>query len=347
MALRTPVLKSPPFLLADWVEFRTLADPRGFFRINRLKRYWDIHRESEDSDPAGQRKVEEDTDIQGASGEDGDAFFASISDELSDRSTDIGEAYPFEFDGERFKIKDQLSESAYIYIFCLLLTHPKSDEILDGSWLPNINHIVRDLFQACSTVAASGYIVGSAFSFGWPRPDNNMAFLPALQHIYGIFGEGEIVKSVPAGASPFTKDEEIDVIAWKPKSSAGTHYMLGQVASGDNWEAKSILGGSINYFHEVWFAKKPPSQSIASIFIPHILEDKFEGTRKERMAQLVTKYGIIFDRIHLPQYAHEGITLADTPGNTFQIQRRADIPQIVAWVQAQTHSLQASNPVLL
>lgn len=37
--------------------------------------------------------------------------------------------------------------------------------------------------------------------------------------------------------SPMVKDEEIDVIAWKPREdkTPGTYYLLGQVASGDKW----------------------------------------------------------------------------------------------------------------
>jgi hypothetical protein len=349
MAINNPPLKSPPCVLADWVEMRTLADPDNFFRLSKLKRFWDTQRETEDSDPSGLHAVEVDTDTEGASGEDDDSFISSITDELADRENALKDSYPFVFESERFKLKDNLSEGAYIYLFCLLISHWKADEILNGSWVPEINNAVRDLFQACSTLAAAGFVFGCSISFGWPRPNENPAFLAKLNEVYAIFGEGIPVNEVPAGASPYVKDSEIDIIAWKPRpdNAAGTFYMLGQVASGDNWEHKSISGGSVKYFHETWFQKKPSSEATPSIFIPQTIEEKWGGKRNERIAQETHRYGIIIDRLILPFCAKIGIDLKDSPLNTFHIERRDEITHVKHWVDANKVSLQAAGAVPL
>ena len=347
MAIKPPPIKAPPPILADWVELRTIADPRNRYRLSQLKRFWDTHRETEDSDPWGLRRTEDDTDQEGAAGEDDDAFLASISDELAERADALKGAYPFVLDNEQFRLKEEISESGYIYLFCLLITHWSEGEILDGSWTPTITPHVRDLFQACSTIAAAGFVSGCSISFGWPRPGNNPPFLQKLTEVYGIFGEGTVVAVRPAGVSPFAKDEEIDVIAWRPSPTPNTLYLLGQVASGDNWASKSIKGGSIDYFHGAWFNPGPVSEAMASIFIPAFIEEYYDGTRKERLTLLTTKYGKIFDRMSLPAYAEEGLQLADIPGQTLTIERRADIPQIADWVRDMQTGLHAVGCALI
>lgn len=352
MAIHYPPLKSPPCVIADWVEVRTLADPAGFFRLHNLKRYWDTQRETEDSDPSGQRRPEDDTDADGVGGGDDDAFLDAISDELAERCKALQDAYPFDFDrnghGLRFSLKSELTESAYVYLFCLFLTHWGADEVMNGDWLPSITPKTRDLFQACSTLAAAGHITGCAISFGWPRPNGNPHFLEKLKEVYALFGEGEPVDAVPDGASPMVKDEEIDIIAWQPRSDnmPGTFYLLGQVASGDNWQDKSILAG-IKYFHRAWFKRPPASKATPSIFVPQFVQQVGSGNRKDRIDLLTAKFGHVIDRMILPCLTQTGIQLADTPQSPYFIERRNDIPQIVDWVIQQTDGLKACGQVPL
>ncbi len=349
MAIKVAPIKAAPAVLCDWVELRVLANPRGFFRLSNLKRFRDTHRESEDSDSEGQRRREDDTDEQGVGGGDDDAFLDSITDELSDRMQALADSYPFEFDasGVRFSLKAALSEGAYVYIFCLMLSNPKRGELLDGTWLPSIDNQTRDLFQACATLAAAGDVRGCAISFGWPRPNKNPPFLKRLQEVYRLFGEGTVVEKPRRGVSPCPKDEEIDIIAWRPRAdkSAGTDYLLGQVASGDNWEAKSIKGGAIASFHHNWFVQAPPSEPKASIFVPHHMHASDEGSRSDRMNVLTAKYGIIIDRLRLPRCASNGISLADGVeqiDGELLIERRDDLPKVQTWVNNEIVRLRAA-----
>lgn len=346
MPLKLPPLKAASSTIADWVEIRALADPAGSFRLSRIKRFWDTHRESEDADPEGLHAREDDTDEQGVSGADDDAFLDALTDELAERSRALGGMYPFDIaaSGLTLSLKPDLSIGQVVYLFCLLLTNSREGDILSGAWEPAIDNQVRDLFQACSTVAAAGEIRGCAVSFGWPRPDENPPFLHKLRQVYDRFGEGVPVPQPRPGASLWAKDEEIDVIAWRPRldGAAGTAYMLGQVASGDNWEAKSIKGGPIDYFHRTWFDPAPPSTPIPSIFIPHAVPPFSEGTRRERMDLLVARFGTIFDRLRLPLLTSEGQEFA-VENPELLIERVTDLQQIGPWVNSQISALRAAG----
>lgn len=335
-------LKAKPSVICDWLELSVLANQDYPYRLSSLKRYRDTHRESEYSDSEGNHSREENTDTQGINGADDDVFLDAITEEIADRETALSGCYPFETDSSGYKLslKDNLSDGAYIYIFCLLLSNSKTDNILDGKWLPDIDHTTRDLFQVCATMAAAGEVAGSAISFGWPRPNDNPPFLQKLKEVYRHLGEGVVVTEARAGVSPSPKDEEIDIIAWRPSFDkvAGQVYLLGQVASGDNWQAKSILGGPIRKFHENWFTRQPASIAIPSIFIPHDIQSIRNGSRYDLMHAETPCYGTILDRLRLPRRASEGINLADNHHN-LTIERRGEIPNVILWVKNQLSNL--------
>lgn len=345
MPIRQPTLKGQPADLADWVEVNALAAPDGAFRLNQLKRYRDTHRETEASDSEGKQSRENSTDDDGVDGADDDVFLDAICDELSERENVLKGSYPFSLSNTRLSLKSEtdMSDGGYCYLFCLLVSNCKVGEIFDGRWLPEINNAVRDLFQACSTLAAAGEVSGCAISFGWPRPTGNPPFLEKLAAVYTKFGEGECVTAPRPGVSPDVKDAAIDVIAWRPRAdrAAGTEYLLGQVASGDNWEAKSILGGPINQFHRDWFTHAPASQPTASIFIPHAVPPMGEGGRRERIDSATANYGRIFDRLLLPHILAKGIVLANENAD-LMIERLTDFPQVINWVDRQKASLRAA-----
>lgn len=351
MALKVPPLKAPPALVADWIELRTLADAANSFRLAVLKRHWDVSRDRERSDPEGRATREEDTDDEGVSGADADAYLEALTEELAQRKGALRTSYPFDLadNGLTIKVANDLNIGQYVYLFCLIVSNYKEDEILEGTWIPRVNNRVRDLFQACSTIAAADYVQGCSISFGWPRPEDNPPFLEKIKEVYALMGEGVPVDQPRPGASVAVKDEEIDIIAWRPQPdrAAGTQYLLGQVASGDNWEVKSIKGGPIDYFHRTWFTQQPPSEANASIFIPHaVTPGAGGGTRADRLALQTAKFGIIFDRLRLPSLTEKGLLLAHANAG-FRIERQADLPKVCAWVTEEIERLKGVGAVAL
>jgi hypothetical protein len=343
MPIKPAPLKARPTILADWVELSVLANSSYPFRFATLKRYRDTHRETEHSDSEGNQKREDDTDFDGISGGDDDIFIDAIIEEIADRERILGEAYPFEFDdtGYKLKLKQNLTEGSYIYLLCLFLSNPKANDIFDGSWLPNINDHVRDLFQICSTLAAAGEAVGCAISFGWPRPYDNPPFLEKLRQIYALMGEGELVAEPRPGTSPSPKDAEIDVIAWTPTpdNAAGKFYLLGQVASGGNWRGKSMIAAA-KKFHDNWFTRQPASTVNPSIFIPHDIKADSDASRRDILHAETPQFGTIFDRLRLPKIAYDGIKLSRERVDLV-IERKEEVHQIISWVNTQLVALQA------
>ena len=126
------------------------------------------------------------------------------------------------------------------------------------------------MFQVCACLAAGGYTAGEVVSFGFPRPTGT-AFLPALRATYERFGAGSVKQSVPPGFPVATKDDGIDVIAWRdhPDRMPGKLYLLGQCASGVDWRTKSVVD-RIEPFHG-WFTELPARHYLPSMFIPFTL----------------------------------------------------------------------------
>lgn len=346
-AIRQPPLKSAPHLLCDWLELQALASARGSFRLGSLRRMWDVSRETENSDPEGLETRELDTDVDGVSGGDADAFIESITEAIGERIEALEGSYPFRLTkASALEVVGPPTEGGYTYLFCLMLTHANGADLLEGPWYPSVDHLVRDLFQGCSTLAAAAEVRGCAISFGWPRPNANPPFLRRLREVYELFGEGTVVDRPRRGVSPSPKDEEIDVIAWRPRPdrSAGTMYLLGQVASGDNWESKPIKGGPIQTFHRNWFQPAPASEALASIFIPHAVPpSEFHGTRRDRMDAITARYGMIIDRMRLPRLAQDGFELAKQGQPTLVIERAEALHAIGHWVNKQVVDLQGAS----
>lgn len=306
----------------DWLEYKVLASEYKIASVADLQRIWDVRRNAEDSDFEGSQS-------------DADEFLQSLSSELNYRISRLGNAYPFELsaNGESLSLKENCSSGAYIYLLCLLLSHPKAGVVLNGRYLPRITNKVRDLFQACSTLAAAGEVLGHAYSFGFPRPDGT-GFLEKLRIIYTKFGEGKVVDQVPKGASRKQKDGQIDVIAWKERAdgAAGKYYLLGQVASGNDWPNKTIKGAAIHSFHSTWFSNpQVASQANAALFIPFCIIPEEGDTANERLHVLSHEFGDIYYRHVLPSLAQKGLEHAMSFPDCV-IERIADVGEISAWV---------------
>lgn len=346
MALRVPQITAQPALLCDWIELKALSTPVGQYRLNLLKRLWDTGRNSEHSDPSGRLIREEDTDAEGVGGDDDDVFIDSVVTEVESRIEALGPAYPFELiPGNKLRVQGPPNVGGYMYLFSLLLTHASGRELFDGTWRPAVDNHVRHLFQACSSVAAAGELRGSSVSFGWPRISGSRPFLARLREVFELFGEGEVVGQPKPGVTPYIKDGEIDVIAWKPQrdNAPGTHYLLAQVASGDGWEDKPLSSNAITTFYRNWFVTPPASEARRSIFIPHTVLPRTKGdTRRDRMNAIQATFGVIFDRMRLPLLVQEGTELADQHAH-LTIEGRRELDSISHWVNQQLRALQGAS----
>lgn len=122
MPLKKPELKASPALLCDWLEMKAISEPHGSFRLATLKRYWDVSREAESSDPEGKTIREEDTDTQGVAGPDDEAFIDSITEEIAERKNALKDAYPFDLDSRnRLIVIEPADVGGFMYLFAYCL----------------------------------------------------------------------------------------------------------------------------------------------------------------------------------------------------------------------------------
>ena len=203
----------------------------------------------------------------------------------------------------------------------------------------------RNLFQACATVAAGGYVRGPSISFGWPRPDGS-SYLKALKRVYKMFKDGTPHRRPRPSASDAVKDNGIDIIAWRRTADQlpGTHYMVAQVASGKDWIDKSVVQDR-EHFHKFWFKYPSASTSQDAMFMPFGLEPEIPANSKsykavlhDHVSSVGYRFGTLFYRDRLARSFADGARLI-AEGET-EIERYEELPQIVRWVNNYSRRLQ-------
>lgn len=239
-----------------------------------------------------------------------DAMFG----ELQYRQRVLGDAYPFTVNRRPLglvRVDDVKSvPGRVIYLFCLLASAIRENRIQPAIVTRSAASGIANLFQVCACLAAGGYTAGEVVSFGFPRPTST-GFLSALRAGYERFGAGSVRREVPPGFPVSAKDEGIDVIAWRdhPDRMPGKLYLLGQSASGVDWEEKSVVD-RVDQFHG-WFTQPPARHWLPSMFIPFTLHRDlsddpmvaFDEMLANKFLRQEARYGIVFDRLRIAYFA--------------------------------------------
>jgi hypothetical protein len=323
MSIKPPPLDAEVDVYADWLELLACTDRKREVFLRDLISQEDIQQEEEYEDFGNEDSFEEDLVVR-------------TSEEFLRRAELLGKSYPFFLNetGEKLGFLSDPSDSQLAYVFCLFLSNAWNSEQLAGNMKPVYLREARDLFQVLSGVSASGVCRGPAYVTGWPRPDRS-SFLTKLKEAYSFFGDGTPIETTPEEAKS-VKDEEIDVISWTSTIHVklGTMYLLGQVASGQNWRTKSVKD-SIDFFHDEWFSSKPVSTPIPAMFIPFLLRRENGEIRR-----LARKFGTIFDRSRLPQCVEEAPK--DPHTTRYRIDRCDEFDNIASWIDKVSKEIRPS-----
>lgn len=321
MVLAKAPISESSWMIADWLELQVLCSEYGSCGLNNVLRMSDQDQDTENVNIGEQDALNE-------------QCVEKAVNEIQFRITTLEAAYPFEMtdDGNELVIKDDLGAGAYAYIYCLFFSHVNRDDVLIPD-PPNTNRD-RNLLQICSTIAAAGSIDGNAASFGFPRPDGSN-FLAALKSVYERMDEGVVREDIPVGLPDKVKDAGIDVIAWRdvPDGGAGRPYMLGQVASGKNWQDKSVIP-DMSLFHDYWFTDKPASTPLPSMFIPFCLDIRPNETLKDVLYYKTLEFGEMFYRYRLPLYVEKGLTLNAVTESGPYIERIDEFNNVIDYVDS-------------
>jgi hypothetical protein len=322
--------------IADWLELKAISSPDGRIGFGTL-----ISAAALAENEQKENILDENTDE--------DQLVLSAQDEIARRRNNIGDDYPFKIDdnGRAMQFVTPLSKVGSVYLFCLFLSHAFDRTIVPKELAPKITNQTRDLFQACSTVAAGGFVQGPSISFGFPRPDG-AGFLKALHRVYEQFGDGRPRKTPRVAASKKLKDNGIDIIAWRRSidNLPGTLYLIAQVASGADWINKSVVTDR-EHFHKYWFEEVPGSQPMDAMFMPFglELEDPKDGTAyedllRDHMQSVAYRFGTLFYRDRVAKHLADGLQFI-AEGET-NIERVGDIDKVVVWVCKYAKRLRAT-----
>ena len=322
--------------IADWLEMKAISAPDGRVAFSTLISASAVA-EDEQAEDIGDEDTAEDELVLSAQGE------------ISRRRNNIGEDYPFRIDnnGRAMEFVTPVSKVGSVYLFCLFLSQAFDRTIVPKALAPRVTNKTRDMFQACATLAAGGYVRGPSISFGFPRPDGS-TFLKALHRVYELFGDGTPRKKPRAAAAKKIKDNGIDIIAWRRSIDRlpCTLYLIAQVASGADWVDKSVVMDR-EHFHKYWFDVAPGSQPQDAMFMPFELEpeDPEDGTQyedvlKDYMQSIGYRFGTLFYRDRIAKHLADGLQLI-ADGET-AIERSSELNKVVKWVENYTKRLRAA-----
>jgi hypothetical protein len=327
--ISAPSTEDHPTILADWLELQALSSVNRQAQILSLSDVMDVTQDSEAEDIA---------DFDAAI----EAVVSRVTSEIEFRIKCLETAYPFEINdaGTLLTVKEQIDTGSIVYLFCLLMSHVSNSVLLERIDLSAEAQSGRDIFQICATLSAAGYCEGPAISFGWPRRDRT-GFAEKLAQTYLEFGDGT-PRTAPLPAAPdHIKDGGIDVIGWRPARDGlpGTFYLLGQVASGQNWKTKSVLK-DIENFHWAWFEVQPASQSTGAMFVPFCITDTEEAAADfpdqdfliSKMQFIAKEFGDFIYRYKLPFFAAKAPALS--AAGVAPIEGLNEVPRIEEWVNA-------------
>ena len=350
-AIRSPEPGDTRSTQADWVELQTLLSARGVWTPGDLYGLLDfVEDEAADASPIDEetREVLDESILETQRNRAVDIVF----DELQYRNRILGNSYPFCLNTDYLQIERvsdvQSVPGRIVYLFCLLVSAIREKKIdspdigkIDESGIPG-------LFQICACLAAGGYVAGDVASFGFPRPTGS-GFLTALRETYRRFGAGKVKAAIPPGFSRSPKDDGIDVIAWRdhPDRLPGKIYLLGQSASGNNWNEKSVID-RIEQFHD-WFSDRPATYCVPSMFIPFMLHRdltddpgvQFDEVRKSKFLREERRFGIVFDRCRMAHFADTCLQMDDAAGDVDGIGQYAEVE---TWVMDTWENLRAMEP---
>ena len=175
--------------------------------------------------------------------------------------------------------------------------------------------------QMIAYLVAGRIISGTAYWFGYPRPDGTGKMAEAVRKVLSRMG---FINAADLTPPPWSigqeNDEGIDIIAWRNFGDGlpARLVVYGQVASGKNWEGKSVTQYTESTIPS-WFGAYGQKYYVPAMFIPWqqyiSAESSRERSFRERVLDLSLKhekiYGLTVDRGRIAELA----SVATSTGN--------------------------------
>lgn len=283
--LKFPENTTSPLECADWMELTALTSPERRCSIALVER--NLKRlAAYDS----RTTIQQNAKVEAAC--------AEVQGEIARRSQGAVEAYPFALLGTSIALRGK-TEDYSPYVFCLCLSWFGWKQRRGNKIFP------RRMFEDLSKYAAQAYLGGKALRFGAPRVELPTSFREALLHLAISIGEGQ-VRTLQGIIK--AQDDTLDLIAWKefPDANEGKLMLVGQCASGRDWEGKKRELDAQSFFED-WFSETPPSLRGGlriGFFVPHRVP-------KQKWIPVTRRAGIIFDRCRIAYWSQRNSEFSD------------------------------------
>ena len=269
----------------------------------------------------------DDLDEELTSGEE-DLVTSTVA-RIEDRMDILGPcAYPFDFDARddlltcNF-VQGSIGHSAYVLSLVLSNLRAVSPILGESRLHPNEQEVrrLREFFQYFATAALASELQGSAWSFGFPRPDG-AGFLEKLRQIWETLRDGSVERQPGAPRRP--KDDQVDVFAARPHPDRlpGFPLAAAQVATGADAREKS-LKGHLSTFKSRWFAPQPVTEFLAYMIVPFAAAD-------DQFLDDVRRMGNVLHRLRVPRRVAEAAQLVEAGETIEGYDRLAEAAQWVA-----------------
>ncbi|MDE0459128.1 MAG: hypothetical protein OXI15_17665 [Chromatiales bacterium] len=252
------------------------------------------------------------------------------------RETLGSSAYPFDLDARGEILTCNFAQGSFghaAYMLSLVLSNLEAvSPVLGGSRLhPDEQEVrqLREFFQYFATAALASELQGSAWSFGFPRPDRT-GFLEKLRQIWRTLGDGAVERQ--AGAPRRPMDDQVDVFAARPHPDRlpGFPLAAAQVATGANAREKS-LKGHLSAFKSRWFAPQPVTEFLAYMIVPF-------ATADDQFIDDVRVMGNVLHRLRVPRRVAEAAELVEAGETVEGYDRLAEAARWVADYQGRARA---------
>jgi len=341
--ITAPGKNSTRSAIADWLEIRALLgfDSGSSIVMAVASTEGEDHGIDEDD-------LDEDTEIEIAeSGLENE--LDAVAYELGFRSDALGDMYPFEYAalpsghfGLTLKmVEDNQAHQMYIFMLLISAARDKRISLPDKDLVPFMSQ-AGTLFHVCASIGVAGLMhSGRTFWFGFPRPDGSN-FLNALKNLSDRLAFSKPKSRIPIGMSGQAKDEEIDIVGWRPfvDNRLGGLLVLCQAASGNNWSAKSIIS-AVPSFSKTFFNQGPYGYGVGAMAMPFMahhevelaskdIDEDFEEACYNRLWKTHSGFGVILDRIRIVQATRDVFDRADHTDAVAGIEK---YPDVIAWTK--------------
>ena len=320
MAVDPPNTNATRSQLADWIEVESLIRPGGV--SSGLARQYRSRLEEPAHGPQDEEETGDSWDLE-ILDRDSEDWDESLAAELDYRREVLGSRYPFRLhiSGPQWRLehstcrKDpQIGAARSLYRFCLLISAIRDSTVIGRT--TELEKRIPKSFERVAAHAARGVLGGDVFPFGWPRDASPPNFQDALEELCRRTNLGAVRPDIPSWSSGREKDAGIDLVAWRgfADERPGKVLMLAQVASGGNWQDKSLKDS--DFFS--WFLEPPGKHYLPAHFIPfpqhHTCIPRtgrpFEQAALAQAWKRERQLGLVLDRLRIVETA--AMSLAET-----------------------------------